>query len=169
MSLNLSLASMLCCVVWSIQHLQCKSTYMHIELNTYYSNVRCMALMVVLHNWTLKLSAGLSAESILLIATLITFNLFTFMCTHTQNDPGKKRSSWYIIGWLIYGPAWPLLATKSGPSELKWSVVTNSYQKWYSCITNSDSKSEIISIQSLISFKFLTHLCILLVSLMNCH
>ena len=136
MQLNVSLASMLCCVVWSVQHLQCKSTYMHIELNTYYSNVRCMALMFVLHKRLLKFSASLSAESISLIATLITFNLFTLMRmrthihthTHTHtNGPGKKWSSWYIIGQLNYGPAWPLLATKSGRSALKWSVVTNSY------------------------------------------
>ena len=63
---------------------------MHIELSTYYSNVRCMALMAVLHNWPLKLSAGLSAESISLIATLITFN-FSHSYTHTQNGQGKKR------------------------------------------------------------------------------
>ena len=65
---------------------------MQIELNTYYSNVGCMALMVVLCNWPLKLSAGLSAESISLIAkhNIITFNLFTFMCTQTQNGQGKK-------------------------------------------------------------------------------
>ena len=49
-----------------------------------------MALMVVLHNWPLKLSAGLSAESISFIANLITFNLFTFMRTHNQNGPGKN-------------------------------------------------------------------------------
>ena len=62
---------------------------MHIELNMYYSNVRCMALMVVLHNCPLKLSARLSAESILLIATLKTFTFFTFIHTHPK-WPGKN-------------------------------------------------------------------------------